>query len=378
MIYLDNAATTYPKPEQVYAAMDYANRNMAFNSGRGSYKAARELNGIIEETRQKLVKLVKGSCEKAIFTSSVTIALNQILMGLNLSSASVVYVSPYEHNAVVRTLELIRKKSNIEVRELPIDENTLEIDIEKMCYEFSIKKPSLVCCTHISNVTGYILPIKRIFNNAKKYDAVTVLDAAQSFGLVDINMETIGADFITFAGHKSLYAPLGAAGFITNEKYVLNEYIAGGTGSDSLNLSMPDYIIDKLEPGSHNVVAIAGLRAALDNLEIEKTYAREKELSEILINKLQSIDGIKLYLPDNLENHIAVVSFNIKGFSADEVGTILDEDFDIAVRTGYHCAPFIHKWLHNEAYAGTVRASIGRYTSEEDIDKLVEALEEIL
>ncbi|CCZ04215.1 putative cysteine desulfurase family protein [Eubacterium sp. CAG:603] len=393
MIYLDNAATTYPKPEEVYEIMDRTNRNCAFNTGRGSYKAARKLNELLENTRDKIVNLVYGDCHNVVFTPSVTIALNQIINGLeavNSKNDAVVYVSPYEHNAVARTLALLKSKresikSGLIIRELPINPETLEIDLDKVKYDFAMEPPALICCNHISNVTGYILPVQSIFEYGKEYNSINILDASQSLGLVKIiedraNSHFINADFIAFAGHKSLYGPFGAAGFITNNKYELAPYIAGGTGSDSLNLHMPEEITVGQEPGSHNIVAIAGLSAALDNIEhnmIEDVYKYEKKLTDNLIDGLKKNRNIKLYLPANMHNHIAIVSFNVKGYKADEVGKILDEDFDIAVRTGYHCAPYIHKWLHSEEYAGTVRASIGRYTTEEDIESLIDALEEL-
>lgn len=385
MIYLDNAATTYPKPEKVYETMDKVNREMAFNIGRGSYKIARDLNLLTDDTRERLVKLVNGDMHKAVITPSVTIAINQIINGLEkeyLQNEAVVYVSPYEHNAVIRTLYLLKKhresqNKKLIIRELPIIDSTLEIDLEKLKYFFSIEKPALICLSHISNVTGYILPVKEIFSYGKVYNSINLLDAAQSLGLLKIDMEDINADFIAFAGHKSLYGPFGASGFITNNQYHLSPYIAGGTGSDSLNIDMPSDITVGLEPGSHNIVAISGLNTALRNLPQEEIYQNEKRLTTKLVNELKKNRNIKLYLPSDLNRHIAVVSFNVKGYKADETGTTLDEDFDIAVRTGYHCAPFIHKWLHNEEYAGTVRVSIGRYTTDEDIEKLVNVLEEL-
>ena len=378
MIYLDNAATTFPKSESVYKAMDEANRSLAVNAGRGSYTKARQAAELISNTKKTILKLVNGvNIAEVAFTPSVTIAMNEILAGLPLKENDIIYVSPYEHNAVARPLELLVKKKKIRVKELPINQGSLEIDMDKIRYLFSKEPPVCVCCTHISNVTGYILPVSEIFEVAKEYQAVTVLDAAQSLGLLSVDVNVCNADFIAFAGHKTLYGPVGIAGFIDVAGVELEEYIVGGTGSDSLNLSMPVTSPSKYESASPNVVAIAGLAAALD--ELEGNYLKEKELSDYLIEKLGQIEGIKLYLPKNIiDNHVGIVSFNLEGYKADDIGIILDEDYGIAVRTGYHCAPYVHEHLKDEKYLGTVRVGIGKFNKKEQVDELVNAVIEIM
>ncbi len=281
MIYLDNAATTYPKPEAVYQKMDWANRSIAVNAGRGSYKVAQEASNLIEDTRKKLIEVVHGiGVEAVALTPSATISLNVILNGLAFSNGDVVYVSPYEHNAVARTLHRISREKGIRVEELPLKEN-LEIDLEKTKYEFMKDKPKCVCCTHVSNVTGYISPVEEIFLMAKEYGAITVMDAAQSFGLVDIDVRICKADFIVFAGHKTLYGPLGAAGFVDNSTINLIPFIVGGTGSESLKLDMPQTKPGKYEAASKNVVAIAGLHEALSILNQKENFETEKNLQNM-------------------------------------------------------------------------------------------------
>ena len=267
MIYLDNAATTYPKPEVVYEEMDRVNREMAFNSGRGSYKEARFASNLIEETRQLLVDLVHGNgSEKVVLTSSATEALNIILQGISWEEGDVAYISPFEHNAVARVLELVKKEKKIQVELLPVKEDSLEIDLDKIEFLFLKTKPKCVCCTHISNVIGYVLPVRDIFSIAHSVGAITVLDASQSMGLIDIKVEDIGADFISFAGHKTLYGPFGIGGFIDVREIPLSSVFVGGTGSDSLNLDMPESSPGKYETASKNIVAISGLRASLSSL----------------------------------------------------------------------------------------------------------------
>lgn len=375
MIYLDNAATTYPKPENVYKQMDLVNRNLCFNAGRGSYKKAREATELIDTTKKQLLSLVNSPSSSVAFTPSLTIALNEIIKGIDLRDGANVYVSPYEHNAVARVCNLLPE--SITVTQLPVCDDTLEIDIEKTKYIFSKHRPSLVCCTHVSNVTGYILPVQEIFSLAKDYDATTVLDTAQSLGLVPVDQQQFLSDFIAFAGHKTLYGPFGIGGMIISPKAPkLNVVVAGGTGSSSLNLNMPENVPARYESSSSNIVAIAGLKAALEELNQAKNYLRERELTLLLKEKLTSIPGIKLYCPPE-SSHIGVVSFNVEGFSADDVGMILDQDFDIAVRTGNHCAPYIHKLLSDDSYVGTVRVSVSAFNKEEDINALVDALNDI-
>ena len=378
MIYLDNAATTFPKPESVYTTMDYVNRNIAVNSGRGSYKVAREVNKIIDELRENLLKIVKAvNGEKAVLTPSATISLQIILHGIPFQPGDTVYVSPYEHNAVARNLEVLCKTKKINVEEIPLKKDSLEIDIEKFKYLISRKAAKCVCCTHVSNVTGYILPVEQIFDIAHKNGAITVLDASQSFGLIKIDTSRYNVDFIVFAGHKTLYGPIGAAGFIDVNDVELNPVLAGGTGSDSTNLDMPKASPLKYEAGSKDIVSIAGLNAAVKELDQEKNYCHEKEIGNYLIEGLKAIEGITLYLPDDLDNHIGVISFNLEGYSAEEVGTILDEDFDIAIRTGFHCAPYIHKYLKDENNLGTVRVGLSQFNTKDEVDKLLEAIAEL-
>ena len=376
MVYLDNAATTYPKSESVYQALDEANRNYAFNAGRGSYAKARVATELIDKTKKQILELVNASTNSSVvFTPSITIAINQILQGIDFRTGDNVYYSPYEHNAVARTLHLIHNSVNINLIEMPINESTLEIDIEKLKYDFSVNPPRCVCCTHISNVTGYILPVMEIFECARRYDAITVLDTAQSLGVEKIDLTQMNVTFLAFAGHKSLYGPLGIGGFVTSGKVKLNEVMAGGTGSNSLVLDMPSESPDRYEFASTNIVAVAGLSQALKEVDYSNLLEEDK-LVKRLIDGLSQIEDIKLYIPDS-KSHRNIVSFNLRNYKSEDLGMILDDDFGIAVRTGYHCAPFIHKWLKDDKNLGTVRVGVGKFNTEEDIDALLDAVREI-
>ena len=375
MTYLDNAATTFPKPECVYKEMDDISRNYAVNAGRGSYKAAQKAIKVIDDTRAALLKLFNAEgVADVVFTSSVTQAVNIVLAGLGLKESSIVYISPYEHNAVVRTLYMLQKEIGFIVKEMPLTKE-LEIDLGRLEFEFAQNHPSVVVSTAVSNVTGYVLPIRDIFQRAKKYDAVTITDAAQAAGLIKMDVRELQADILCFAGHKTLYGPFGIAGFVMKKGMGLKQTFAGGTGSHSLSPEMPQKAPERYEAGSYNIIAMKGLYAALDALKQDEHYRKIKELTVYAVSCLEDVPGIKILGKTN--DQLGIISIIAEDFSSDEVGRILDEEYDIAVRTGYHCAPFIHKYLHDEEYNGTVRIGIGYYNTEEDIELLVKALCEL-
>ncbi len=378
MIYLDNAATTFPKPDKVYDAMDQINRGLAVNAGRGSYGLAQDASAIISDTKERLRKLMHLEKDASIvFTPSITIALNQIINGIDYREGANIYVSPYEHNAVARTLHKVSKEKKVNIYILRADEETLEIDIEKMKYDFVKNKPDYIFLNHVSNVTGYILPIKDIFKEGKKYGSINILDTAQSLGLIKVNPYDDKIDFVAFAGHKCIYGPFGIGGFVNVNHNKLGTYITGGTGSDSLNLDMPDDENMRFEPASSNIVAVAGLQMALEVLDVERNYKLEKELSDYLVDQLKEIKKVKLYLPVNRDKHVGIVSFMVEGYDSNDVGIILDEDYGICVRTGYHCAPYVHELLRDQKSKGTVRIGLGQFNNKSEINELVKALKEL-
>lgn len=375
MIYLDNAATTYPKPEVVYATLDNANRKLAFNAGRGSYKKAQEVSKIIQETKQLLADLVHTTPDKVAFESSATESLNIIINGLDLCQGDTVYVSPFEHNAVIRPLYNLQKETGINIEIIPFDEKTWQLKEEDLKDLLTLKPPKAVFCSHISNVTGYILPFTQVFKIFQQYNAITVLDCSQSLGVLNPTVENV--DFIVFAGHKSLYASFGVAGFYNLSNIQLKVTKSGGTGSDSLNHNMPEIGAGRYEAGSLNGVAIAGLNASLKWLQTNHVYFHEKKITDYTIKQLRTIKKIKVFLPDSLENILGVISFDVDGYTAADVGAILSDEYDICVRTGYHCSPFIHKFIKSQEYFGTVRIGVGAFTNINDIDELISALKEL-
>lgn len=377
MIYLDNAATTFPKPERVYDALDAANRNLSFNAGRGSYKAARDASAIIDDTKNQLLSLLHATgYADVVFTPSVTHALNQVLNGLDLTSNSVIYVSPYEHNAVARTVHQLSVNTGASVEMLPLTED-LQIDLEKAKYQFSTKAPSVIILNALSNVTGYILPVTELFLMAKEYGATTVLDAAQAAGLIDLDMPGLNADILCFAGHKTLMGPFGIGGFLIKRGITLKKVFTGGTGSASLILDMPEETPGRYEASSANVVAIAGLNASLKSLNIDEHKEIVRELTDYLLEALEDIPSVNLMGAFDASKTLGIVSFVVEGYESDEVGTILDDEYNIAVRTGYHCAPYIHDYLGDKPYHGTIRVGLGQFNTKEDIDALVSAIKSL-
>lgn len=388
MLYFDNAATTYPKPEQVYKEMDRLTRECAVNSGRGSYKKAENASAVINETRKKVSEFMGAeNAEDVIFTSSATEAANRVLRGYGFEENMTVYVSPYEHNAVMRTLEALRKEKKFKIKVLETDEKGY-LNLDDIEYQFMCDEPDFVCINLASNVTGYVLPAERVADMAKEYGAIVLADAAQAAGNIEVNLKETNIDILIFAGHKSMYGLFGVGGFITNSRIFdrdknITPVIFGGNGEDSLNLELSERGISRYEVGSPNIAAIGTLKTAIDTIEkdLSGTQERENRLLKYLIEKLEDIDGIHIFqkpeTEEEFQNHIPVLSIGFEKYVSDDAGTILDGEYDIAVRTGYHCAPFVHDVIGSKRYGGTVRISMGQFTTKEDVDELVAAVRDM-
>lgn len=377
MAYFDNAATTYPKPEVVYSFMNDFYRNFGGSAGRGDYQLSNTAKGIIDETRSLLMSLFHCPSKKVIFEPSATISLNIIIQGLIENGVKNIYISPFEHNAVTRTLHHYEMQNRIKVFELNLNSD-LSYDLTKIQYQFDQITPDLVIISHASNVIGLVAPVEDIFSLAKRYKAVTLVDMAQTAGLIDINLGLETIDFAVFAGHKTLLGPTGISGFIMNPAVHLAPVIFGGTGYDSANQDMPNSIPEKYEMGTLNIAGIAGLNAALrwikqkgiDNLYLEEQHNRDK-LIEVLSN--YSFIRIIGNYPNN--KYVGIVSCLFDGISSDSMGPILSER-NVAVRTGLHCAPRAHSYL-NTYPAGTVRFSVNTFTNDHDFQVLNDALDSI-
>lgn len=375
MAYFDNAATTYPKPECVYSFMDQFYRQSGGNAGRGHYSIAQSASGLILDTRKRIQELLYCPAKQVVFTPTATIALNIIIQGIIASDVKNVYISPFEHNAVTRTLHHYEQIERISVTQLSVTKD-LTYDLEKIRYQFDAVKPDLVIVSHASNTIGLIAPIEDIFSLAKKYDAYTLVDMAQSAGLVDCNIGLNCIDFAVFAGHKTLYGPTGISGFVMEPSIKLPAVLFGGTGYESANQDMPESIPEKYEMGTLNIVGIAGLNASLKWIQektMEALAQKEKENRKKLLEILSNYDFIRIV--GNYKNHeyVGIVSCLIEGVSSDSAGNIFDRQ-GIAVRTGLHCAPLAHRFMGTYP-AGTIRFSVNYFTSEEDFGQLIEALD---
>ena len=376
--YFDNAATTFPKPECVYDFMDSFYREHGGNAGRGQYKLAAAASKMISETRGFMQKILCCANKDVIFAPSATVALNMVIQGLlSDGKKKTVYISPFEHNSVTRVLHHFEKSGKICVRQLFVSPG-FEYAIEKINAQFAELPPDIVIASHASNVIGLVAPVLEIFSAAKKFGALTVTDMAQTAGLVPLNMGSELVDFAVFAGHKTLYGPFGIGGFVKNRDVALEPVLFGGTGVESANQEMPENIPSRYEMGSQNICAVAGLHAAaqwfLQNQE--KIRATEEKNHQRLLEILRQYDFVKIAGPayrfSEKTKCIGVVSTLFDGYSAENIGNVFDE-MEIAVRTGLQCSPLAHKFLGTFP-AGTVRFSVGYFTSEKDFCALEKAM----
>ena len=374
MAYFDNAATTYPKPECVYTFMDQFYRQNGGNAGRGHYSIAQSAGKLILDTRKRIQELLHCPAKQVIFTPTATIALNIIIQGIIASGVKNIYISPFEHNAVTRTLHHYEQIERISVTQLSVTKD-LKYDLEKIRYQFDAVKPDLVIVSHASNTIGLIAPIENIFSLAKKYGAYTLVDMAQSAGLVDCNIGLNCIDFAVFAGHKTLYGPTGISGFVMEPSIKLPAVLFGGTGYESANQDMPESIPEKYEMGTLNIVGIAGLNASLKWIQettMETLAQKEQENRGRLLEILSNYDFIRIVGNYESNEYVGIVACLIEGISSDSAGNIFDRQ-GISVRTGLHCAPLAHKFIGTYP-AGTIRFSVNYFTSEEEFEQLIEAL----
>lgn len=377
MAYFDNAATTYPKPDAVYSFMDSFYRNHGGSAGRGTYTLATTAKGLVDETRKLVQELMHCPAKQVIFTSTATIALNMIIQGAIVSGARSVYITPFEHNAVTRVLHHFEQLGQITVTELAVSES-LEYDMVRIRYQFDAIRPDLVIVSHASNVIGLVAPVEDIFALSKAYGAVTLVDMAQTAGLVDLNVGLETVDYAVFAGHKTLLGPTGISGFIMNPAANLPPILFGGTGFDSSNQNMPDSFPEKYEMGTLNLLGVAGLNAALKWIKeqtIERLYQEEKLKRQRLLDLLSDYDFLTVVGNVEGRKYVGIVSCLVEGISSDSAGSILAER-GVSVRTGLQCAPKAHQFLGTYP-AGTVRLSVNALTGKKDYEELRDALDDI-
>lgn len=376
--YFDNAATTFPKPEEVYDFADQFYRTRGGNAGRGNNSLAAAAKGVAEQAKENLRKLYRCPARRIVFTSSATEALNRVILGSSLGPGDNVYITPFEHNAVTRPLNHLVLSAGVSLCQLAFNRETLLPELEQIEKQFSSIRPKMVVMTHASNVCGAVVPVLEVAKLAKAYGALVAVDMSQTCGLVPLDLATELVDFAVFAGHKTLYAPFGVGGFMCLQSSKLEPVLFGGNGINSIEQEMPSDIVQMSEIGSQNTYAMAGLKASTDWLisrSFEDIRAAESNALDTLLSTLREYENVHILCDEMQCERIGVVSALFDGFSPDEVEMILGKG-GVAVRSGLHCAPYAHQFL-GTLPAGTVRFSVSALTRQEDFLLLGEWLERV-
>lgn len=376
MIYLDNAATSFPKPEKVYEEVLKAMKEYGANPGRSGHKLALKAGRGIYETRELLAKLFNiDNPMNIIFTYNATDGLNLAIKGI-LKSGDHVITTSMEHNSVLRPLIALEK---IGVKTSIIQCDSMgNINTQDIMNEIN-ENTRLIITTHASNVTGTIFPVKEIGTIAKEHNIVYMVDAAQTAGVYDIDVKDMNIDILVFPGHKSLLGPQGTGVVYFKEGTQVTQLKEGGTGSKSHELTHPDILPDKFESGTPNTPGIVGLGAGVSYILEKGTNCireHEEKLTSYFIEELSKIEDVKIYGPKDAKKQASVVSINIGEEDSSEVSYVLDKAFNIATRPGLHCAPLAHKTI-GTFEQGVVRFSIGAFNTKEEIDKALDAVKEI-
>lgn len=376
MIYLDNAATSFPKPEEVYKAVDKCLREYGANPGRSGHKLALKAGRAIYETRELICDLFNiANPMQVIFTSNATDSLNLAIKGI-LKKGDHVITSGMEHNSLIRPIKTLEE---IGVENTVVEcsrDGVIKIDELKKAIKENTK---LIALAHASNVTGTLMPIEEIGNIAKKNNILLMIDAAQTAGVYNIDIEKVNIDLLAFPGHKGLMGPQGTGVLYVREGINLRQMKEGGTGSKSESLLQPQIIPDRYESGTPNTPGIVGLGAGIKFIlekGIDNIRKHEEELTEYMLNELKKIDKVKIYGTKDSKKQASAISINIGDLDSSEVSYILDQAFDIAVRSGLHCAPLAHKSL-GTFEQGTVRFSIGYFNKKKDVDDAITAIKKI-
>ncbi len=378
LIYLDNSATSYPKPESVYTFMDQFYRKHGVNPGRSGFDAAIETEEVVQHTRKMLADLFNGDDPNRLtFSYNASDSLNMLLQGLCEKGDHVV-TTMLEHNSVLRPLHHLQQTGIISTTHVHFDENGYvhPDDIKKAIR----KNTKLVVVNHSSNVIGTIQPVAEIGKICREAGVYFILDASQSAGAVPIDMKAMNIDALAFTGHKCLMGPTGIGGSYVMDHVPVKYTRFGGTGVRSAQETHLEEFPYRLECGTLNLVGVAGLNAGvrwINEQGIENLHKKEYLLYDKLRNAMKNLENVIVYCCNNTKNQNPVLSINIKGFESGDVGTMLDVDYNIATRTGLQCAPKVHVQLGTDKIHGTVRISLGPFTTEEHVDKVIEAVEDI-
>jgi cysteine desulfurase family protein len=377
IIYLDNAATTFPKPISILNEMIETYIRMGVSPGRGSYDLSVEAEEFVNRVRLQISNFFgSNDPSRVIFTYNATDALNLIIQGLIEPGCHVVS-SRLEHNSVLRPLHHFQEVGTIHFDLVPFDSQGF-IDPEDIARAIT-SKTRFVILNHGSNVLGTVQPVKKVGALCKERGVPLILDVTQTAGILPIDMEKWGVNVIAFTGHKSLYGPTGIGGLVLDRNLDVRTTRFGGTGVDSDSpIHSQDYPY-RLEAGTINLLGVIGLSSGIRCLEkvgLEKLYAQEMSLIKRLRDGLSSLKKVRLYCTQSLENHLPLLTCNIQGMDPEQVSAILDGDFRIATRAGLHCAPLVHQDLGTSP-SGGVRFSLGLFNTLEHIDHVVGAMASI-
>jgi cysteine desulfurase family protein len=380
LIYLDNAATAWPKPDSVYKFMVDFYQRCGVNPGRSGFDLAIEAGNIVEDLRKRLTRFFGGdqdAPERLCFCYNATDALNLIIWGL-LGPGDHVVTTNLEHNSVIRPINHLVRDRNVDATFVPFDKSGF-VDPDDV--KSAIRKDTrLVVVNHGSNVLGTVQPLTEIGKVCKEAGVIFVTDTSQTAGVIPINMKEMFIDVLAFTGHKALMGCTGIGGLCVRKGIEIRQTRAGGTGVDSVNPFHLERYPYRMEFGTPNMVGIAALWAGqewIDQAGLDKIHCHEIRLARKLVAGLREIEGLKIYCCDSLDNHLSTISINIDGMDAGNVGTWLDVDYNVATRTGLHCAPLVHKQIGTLDIRGAVRFSIGPFNTDEHIDHAVNAIAEI-
>ena len=376
MIYLDNAATTFPKPEAVYDAVMDCMKNYCANPGRSGHKLAMKSAREIYDARENIAKLFNiDNPMNIVFTNNATDSLNLAIKGI-VNSGDHIITTSMEHNSVIRPIKALEK--------LGIENTIVQCDKDGFLDVKDLKKAikpntKLIVTTHASNVCGTLIDIKTVSEIAKLHNILYLVDASQTAGVYNIDLKEVYADMLAAPGHKGLLGPQGTGILYIREGLNINILKEGGTGSKSEDLFQPDLFPDKYESGTHNTPGIAGLNEGVKFIlkeGINKIKEHEEELCRYMLDRLNEVPNIKIYGTKDANKRASVIAVNIGNMDSGEITFLLDNEYDIATRSGIHCAPLAHKTL-GTFEQGAVRFSMGYFNTKEEIDKAIEALKEI-
>jgi cysteine desulfurase family protein len=380
LIYLDNAATAWPKPDNVYEyALDFY-RKTGVNPGRSGFDMAIQAGNIIEDLRQRLTTFFGGdpeAPERVCYTYNATDSLNLIIQGL-LGEGDHVVTTNLEHNSVIRPVNHLVRDGTAEATYVPFDGKGF-VDPDDI-RDAIRPNTALVVVNHGSNVLGTVQPLKEIGRICREHDVLFAVDTAQTAGVVPIDMKEMNIDALAFTGHKSLMGFTGIGGLCVRKHVKLKQTRSGGTGVRSAYPYHLEEYPYRMEFGTPNVLGVASLWAGQDFIAekgLGNIHRGEMDLARKLVNGLREIDRVRVYGCDDMENHLSTVTVNVEGIEAGDVGIMLDVDFNVAVRTGLHCAPLVHEQIGTIRIHGGVRFSIGAFNTESDVETAVHAMSEI-